>query len=544
MKTEYRFFVLGAVLSLVMAFTACVDKNEWLIDESTARLFRVTDAAVTVDITDATVTWTAIPNTEYYIIELSKDSLHDGIEMGAASNLLYGTDKSITKSPYVISGLEGNTKYYFRIKCVSETKESKWAYLEKWYFETKGEQIFVAPIANEDITSNSVVLRWNAGSSSVTHIILSYEEDGVVKELPQIDLTAEDITAGFKLVDGLQEATTYTANIYNGEIKRGTVSFRTAASVPEDNVTRRLEGTDIVGYLDTVTVSNLTLIVPEGNYETIWVDETGETVYALKVPDNITSLVLQGEGNVAIKTGSVRLGKALATLRILNINFTANESGDYIVNESATTPISEISLDGCTISGFRGVLRMQNAANSSNISYMAIRNCIIHDIGGYGLISSVKNAVTLGDILVENNTLYNFESTLIAVGSKPSSLIIKNTTFHKAVNAAGKYYITFDGAANVPPIPDKFRFESCIFATAGSADGQVRATNPGIKDQNFCVDAFATSDCYVGSGYPLTGVTPYAATAFDLFVDPDNGDFHIKDNAFPGKGVAGDPRWW
>src|SRR5690606_41615330 len=38
-------------------------------------------------------------------------------------------------------------------------------------------------------------------------------------------------------------------------------------------------------------------------------------------------------------------------------------------------------------------------------------------------------------------------------------------------------------------------------------------------------------------------VTIYTKPSTDIFTDPDNANFKIKDNGFPGRENAGDPRW-
>ncbi|WP_460880806.1 DUF5123 domain-containing protein [Pontibacter rugosus] len=54
--------------------------------------------------------------------------------------------------------------------------------------------------------------------------------------------------------------------------------------------------------------------------------------------------------------------------------------------------------------------------------------------------------------------------------------------------------------------------------------------------------SYATSD-YNATGNQIPNLTVYSGTAADLFQDPNNGNFTIKDANFAGKGSAGDPRW-
>lgn len=544
MKNLKYMTVLGALALLaVLKFTSCVDKNDWEVDKSHDRLFSISKMSVSATQTEAEFTWTTTPNTEYYIIEISKDSLYNEIAQGASNgSIVFGEDKSIKKSPYTLTGLESSTRYYFRVKGVSETKESRWAYLEKFYFTTKGEQIMLAVDADEK-TDKSVVLRWNAGDAPVSHIVLSYTADGDLQEI-RIDLTAENIANESVFIDQLIESTTYTAVIYNGENKRGEISFRTNESIPQGGVSRTLDGTeDLVAYLDTVRASNLTLVLPSGSlYETAWVNELSEAQTTLPIPDHITSLTItgaEGGAQAAINATSIKLGVGLTKLRFKNVELRGkSSSSDYVVNESATRPIDNISFDGCTIHTFRGVFRMQNDANTSNISKISFTDCIVHTIEGYGLINGSAKA-TFGEINIENCTFYNLKEVFVVLKSKPSAINMSSCTFYNCIKD-GKYYFDMkNGDADCTPA--NFKIEKCIFGKVYG--GTARGTNPGNKTDTFVFESYFTTDCLLNAGYPLGGVEAYEGTSADLFTNPDAADFSIKDVLFAGKDTAGDPRW-
>jgi hypothetical protein len=58
-------------------------------------------------------------------------------------------------------------------------------------------------------------------------------------------------------------------------------------------------------------------------------------------------------------------------------------------------------------------------------------------------------------------------------------------------------------------------------------------------------NSYNTSDFVsTNAANQISGLLPYAGTSFTLFTNPDNGNFKIKDNSFPGKGNSGDPRWY
>lgn len=216
---------LSAVLS-GMLFTSCTDANDWGVDTSFDRLFGTKQSSFTVTegAVSAEVKWDATVNTEYYIIEVSTDSLYDDIPMGAENSIVYGEDGSIIQSPYTITGLLGETTYYLRIKSMSKDKQSNWVYLPDYKFTTDKEQILNEPSETE-ITDEAVSLTWEAGLE-VTHI--TYTQDGT---LVTYELSDEEKAVGKVTLMGLLAMTDYTFYIYNGEILRGEIEVTTGQSV-------------------------------------------------------------------------------------------------------------------------------------------------------------------------------------------------------------------------------------------------------------------------------------------------------------------------
>lgn len=216
---------LSAVLS-GMLFTSCTDANDWGVDTSFDRLFGTKQSSFTVTegAVSAEVKWDATVNTEYYIIEVSTDSLYDDIPMGAENSIVYGEDGSIIQSPYTITGLLGETTYYLRIKSMSKDKQSNWVYLPDYKFTTDKEQILNEPSETE-ITDEAVSLTWEAGLE-VTHI--TYTQDGT---LVTYELSDEEKAAGKVMLMGLLAMTDYTFYIYNGDILRGEMEVMTSQSV-------------------------------------------------------------------------------------------------------------------------------------------------------------------------------------------------------------------------------------------------------------------------------------------------------------------------
>ena len=171
MKKLTHIIKTGAFALLTsLSVAACIDGNDWETISGN-RLFGTTSFSVEPAAITAEAKWDATPNTEYYIIEASREQMDDNMPMGSASgSIVYGEDQSIKKSPYTLTDLLGETTYYLRIKSVASGKESRWIYLEDGTFETSKEEI-LGIIPSENITEETILITWEAGLE-VTHFII------------------------------------------------------------------------------------------------------------------------------------------------------------------------------------------------------------------------------------------------------------------------------------------------------------------------------------------------------------------------------------
>ena len=148
MKINYKYLFMAGLLTTGM--TACVDDNDWGTDSSHNRLFGAQDIQVSAMATTAEVTFDRLPSVDYYILELNTDSLYQE-DFHAGSRI-----DTVRESPYILTGLTGETTYFLRIKAFSNsgTAPSLWSYFEDGdlrSFETDGEQIFYS-VASADRT--------------------------------------------------------------------------------------------------------------------------------------------------------------------------------------------------------------------------------------------------------------------------------------------------------------------------------------------------------------------------------------------------------
>ena len=174
-----------------------------------ARLLSPTGvSALVIDGNTASVSWNKVSKATAYQVEV-----FDNAEMTGSPVKTY-PDIPKTVLTYTLTGLEGETDYYVRVKAIgAETDDSKWTVVT---FKTKPEQIMKAVDLNE-IKATEVVLRWTPGANA-TRITLS---PGSITH----DVTASEITAGAATITGLAPETTYTATLLNGTKPGATLHF-------------------------------------------------------------------------------------------------------------------------------------------------------------------------------------------------------------------------------------------------------------------------------------------------------------------------------
>jgi hypothetical protein len=229
MKSKILKYISTAAFTVFLAlnFSSC-NNQDFPVDMSYYRLFSpVTFITGTVTATNAQFTFSKVINAEKYIIELSEnDSLHftsivrTVVISADTLTLNTGTTNMYT---VLVDSMKGSIRYSARIK--SETNngtipESKYDVVT---FVTKTEKIIKA-VLPEEVTSSSAILHWDATGNNVTHIILISSTDGSSQTY---NLTDAEKVASMKLIENLSSLTTYTAQIYNVDNKRGEITFST-----------------------------------------------------------------------------------------------------------------------------------------------------------------------------------------------------------------------------------------------------------------------------------------------------------------------------
>lgn len=546
------------MMALALMATSCTDGNDWSVDSSLSRLFGLNGDKITVETTEsaATVTFSAftskdVAEPEYYVFEVSKDSLYEGVEN--ANIITYGEDKTLTSSPVTLNGLDGDSKYFMRVKAMSTTaNESKWVYYKDGSsFKTKAEQLF-NELTSADLFEDHVNFSWTPGAA-VTHITIVNAANSDDKT--NLELTSEEIAAGKVTYTGVNPTTTYIATLYNNEVKRGQLQFTTPAAMPAANYKYSLPS-------DVKVISNellqeiaeqakaaagsetnysATIGIPAGAEISLYgTSDTDGSKTNVTIPDgmSITFFGLAGGEAPTIKMDkNFDIAGSHAYIKFQNVKLVENGAG-YFINQSKACTVSEFTLEDCEVTDVKTSFFRLQGSEAKAISKLTLNNTIFTNLcAGYGFVhvDAGSGAGHVDNIEIDGCTFNTICKTgkvfIFSKKTNMNDITIKNSTFYNC-NGGGQYFVDFNDASYGA---DTFSIENCIFGK--SAD---ETTNKNIRSKvaPTVSDSYSTSDFFK----VIKGVNALDYTSDQLFTDPANGDFTIKAGTL--KENVGDPRWY
>jgi uncharacterized protein YjdB len=242
--------------------------------------------------------------------------------------------------------------------------------------------------------------------------------------------------------------------------------------------------------------------------------------------------------------------------------------GTYFINQGTGIPanscnIRELSFENCRIAEYgRSVVRAQTI--DQFVRLIKFNNCIIENCSGqpgqdYAVVQCTQPSLAFPDIRITNTTVKSVYAEIMRISGgtdQPSAdkVLIENVTFYDIIGSNG-----------TPPSTIRFLIDAgnsgpVNITIKNSIMGSVRQLSVpnlqgGLRMNTASTLAgegnYATTDWVITTNpeaspmiMEVPATTPYRGNAADLFTDPANGNFKIKDGAFAGNGKAGDPRWW
>ncbi|MDN0053053.1 fibronectin type III domain-containing protein [Bacteroides caecigallinarum] len=517
-------YMLG--LSLLALATACEDQTTEITSIDYDRLFAPIKLEARVkDRTNVELSWNLTKGASSYNIELfANDSL-----TFVGSPVLTFSGITEEEIPYTIKGLEGETQYSARIQSVNETESetSKWSGV---FFETDTEQILSA-VTEEDLTFNSVVLRWTPGEEA-TEIRL---EPADVE--PHI-VTAEEIAVGIATITGLKAETEYTAKLMKGEKTRGTQTFKTLIDL--GGAIEVKPESDFISMLENANDGDAFALHP-GTY-TIPGEE--DKVGSLKINKNIEIKAVRPSDRPIIN-GCIQLleGASLSMSQIILDG--TNTDGSQTFDFKTATEYGKFFLDDCEIRNYTKGFYYVNVA--ANISEITINNCLIHNIecNGGDLFDSRKGYIA--KLNITNSTIWNS---------------CKARDFIRYDDASGSFagaapiitidHCTIDGVSNDASRRLLYvRFKNNTISITNNIISNMPACGRGFSDQsNTAVPTFENNNYFntinltSKSGESTAKFFDERGTTLDPnYKDTTNGDFTLGNEDLIYNKV-GDPRWY
>lgn len=220
-KMKYRLIgTIAVMLFTLSAMISCVEDYTYT-EEYPDQMFRPYQLQRTISDNEVSLSWKATGTS--YILELSRDSL-------VFANDLQVVELVNAERDHTFKNLWSNSLYSVRLKTVSTNSGIKDSEYNEITFVTGTENIFYI-VKVEDISANSVLLKWN-NAKDVSKIVVM--ADGAAEI--SMNLSANEIAEGQKLIDGLTPGIKYSFKIYLGEMLRGTLTFGRNAQPKTINV--------------------------------------------------------------------------------------------------------------------------------------------------------------------------------------------------------------------------------------------------------------------------------------------------------------------
>lgn len=547
-----KYFQLSLPLLLLALLAGCTKDDEQVFEET--RLFRpvLNEPMMAVGNT-IIINIGNIREATSYTIEVSRDSF-------------VTTDYSIeSDTSYIVldeTTLSGNQLFWntiYQVRALAHasnpTFDSRVAELGNVRTQ-RFPSILNIPGAG-DVVDVAARVTWVRAGAPVTKIRIFTESDLQLNSpLKEYDVNAAEESAGEKIISGLDALTTYQVAIYSGaagETLRGWEKYTTL----EPSIDPATPGLiDLRDNEDPDAVINALATANDGD---LIVLKKGVTYNLPSDPlgKSITIQGGQGFGSapaVLFTTGNWNFleGANIDYVRFIDLELRGEDpGGDYVFNPSMSgvTSLQELTFENCTITSFRGIIRVRSGMRVENYN---ILNSIVYNIGGYGIFTADtdgEGAAYIANITLRNST-FSKVNTFIQSRQNSNTLVIDNCTLNEFTTTGGRF-LRYRGGEGFNNVVNGITISNSIFGH-GWDEGMSGAYNvsfvaEGLSGTTFNLNNnFGTSDFAVTAGYELPGFPGiiYSGSAASLWVDPYGGlDFHFKDSGFSGRLTAGDPRW-
>jgi hypothetical protein len=410
--------------AFLLGLVACSDDEQEL---RLTRQFKPATISTTNGPTSATVSWAASLFTEpgevTYEVQVARTNAFEAIEFETTS----------TQTQVVITDnfLGVRVDYFARVRAVGKGSTGNSDWLVSNAFRITGEQLFLGILDNE-IRDNQVTLRWQV-SPTLTRISLT-PGGGEPTDYP---LTAGEIEEGVKVIEGLTATTFYTAELFQGTVSKGLVTFTTK----EPSIyTRVLTPADDFFQAITAAQSGDLIGLEPGVYNVV--DDMGLYVVLNIISKTITIESVSGNPNdTKVNFREITLKGTGAGITLRGIEF----------DGAASTTNGQQALYFLNMAG------LDTDGQDANFTSIIVENCIVKNMGNCFLRGNrgANNGhkidlIKVNNTLVENSAQILTNWTFFQINKLEFQTIeLTNSTFHKV----GRQFIDWSTTITVVPIP-------------------------------------------------------------------------------------------
>ena len=444
--------------------------------------------------------------------------------------------------------------YFARVKANADgsTAESGWVYSSS--FRITGEQIFLN-ILDVDLKDTSVLLKWRPTTGLTT---INITPDGGTATT--ITLSAADVAANEKLITGLTPLTTYTAEIFRGTARKGSITFTT----DELNVFTVLlmPGDDLVTAVANADDGDVIGLEP-GTYDCL--NSTGAFTNIVVEQKTITIQSKSGNpANTKVNFKENNLRGTGAGIRVKGIEWDGTAaSADYFINLTGVASDGEAATftdvivdnsivhntDNCFLRGNRA------SANQHKIDTIKVNNSIAYANGTGSYHYFMIDKLEFKALEVLNTTFYDVARALISWATNMTVPATPTVTFDQTtINSFGfgnRNYVFLDANANTV----NYSFRNSIVANTPKPGQTILPV--AVRANAASTMEFVHNNYFnLNTGDPLNPVITFPSIlqmannqTIDLGWTATTTDFTLPAGsplrtASMSGGPIGDPRWW
>ncbi|WP_257670224.1 fibronectin type III domain-containing protein [Parapedobacter tibetensis] len=539
----YKIVYILLLGTVVFGWQSCKKEQLAELEGEPPRIFRpILKGAMVVMSNYVQIEWQNNKGVSRYRVDLSVDTFK-------TIDLTVEVDTTLA----IIESLKWDQLYQVQVTAYHATDASKNSHpANLGEFKTERFPSIVERSSSSDIGITSVLFKWRNEGEPVTAIkVFRLEGEMLENETleQEVPLTQTDIGNMYVLVTGLTGASDYRVELYSGETFRGANVYRTKNPVAGEVVDLQAA--------DPTTVDLATVINDAPSGATILLKKGG--IYEMSSSLAISKSISIRGGDNPLETArskvffgpnasnfNIASGSAIDLIALVDLELYTNDgTGKYIFNPNTTGNIQQLVFSNCYIHTVRGVARFRGGLA---IEEVIMDNCLIYNVGGYGVVNVDDNNTTINNISILNSTISNVEVFIASKSSASGKIVLHSNTFYNAIQSNNRYLIDYSNASSntiggIDVINNIFGRPKASNATPPTYDINGIRSNTGVSINSS--NNFSTSDFLWRENEALLypEVTPYNKTSADIFTDPDNFNFKIKDNGFPGRLNSGDPRW-